>query len=242
MATMRLDKFLSSQLNLSRSDAKRALRAGRVCLNGVPISKGETSLDPEHDAVTFDGASVLYREHLYLMQNKPAGVVSSTDSPGDRTVVDLVPDELRRDGLFPAGRLDKDTTGFVLLTDDGAFAHDILAPNKHVPKTYLVTLTRRVSPDERRQIEAGLVLPDAALKPASLRFSEDAPDGLPVYEIVLTQGLYHQIKRMFAHFGNPVVRLHRTKIGGLSLDPALFPGQTRLLSDEETARIRQSAD
>ena len=239
MTKMRLDKFLSSQLNMTRSDAKRALRAGRVCLNGVPAAKGEMSLDPERDAVTFDGSAVLYRAHLYLMQNKPAGVVSSTDSPGDRTVVDLVPDELRRDGLFPAGRLDKDTTGFVLLTDDGAFAHDILSPHKHVPKTYLVTLTRSVSEDERRQIEAGLVLPDAALKPASLRFVGTAPDGLPVYEIVLTQGLYHQIKRMFSHFGDPVVRLHRIKIGALSLDPALLPGQTRLLSDEEVARIRE---
>ena len=239
MSKLRMDKFLSSQLNLSRADAKRLLREGRVTLNGQPVRKGEQQLDPERDAVCLDGERIGYAAHLYLMLHKPQGVVSSTDSPGDVTVVDLVPEPMRRPGLFPAGRLDKDTTGFVLLTDDGAFAHEILAPGKHVPKTYHVTLTRRVTRDEQREIEAGLDLPDVRLKPAALRFLHDAPDdGLPVYEIVLTQGIYHQIKRMFLHFGNPVVRLHRVSIGALTLDPALAPGDCRLLSDAELQKLR----
>ena len=238
MSKLRMDKFLSSQLNLSRADAKRLLREGRVTLNGQPVKKGEQQLDPEQDAVCLDGTRIGYAAHLYLMLHKPQGVVSSTDAPGDVTVVDLAPAPLRRPGLFPAGRLDKDTTGFVLLTDDGAFAHEILAPGRHVPKTYHVTLTRQVTQDEQREIEAGLDLPDVRLKPAALRFLSDAPDGLPVYEIVLTQGIYHQIKRMFLHFGNPVVRLHRTAIGSLPLDPALAPGECRQLSDAELEKLR----
>lgn len=240
MPTMRLDKFLSAQLNLSRTDAKKLLRAGRVTVGGAPETKGERQLDPDAAEVSVDGNPVVYREHLYLMLHKPAGVVSSTDAPGDRTVLDLVPPELRRAGLFPAGRLDRDTTGFVLLTDDGAFAHAILSPSRHVPKTYLVTLTRPVTPEEAAAVTSGLILPDVALKPASLRFAETAPDGLPVYELVITQGIYHQVKRMFAHFGDPVVRLHRVSIGGLRLDPALSPGEMRLLTPEEVAEIRQN--
>lgn len=240
MPKMRLDKFLSSQLNLSRADAKKLLRAGCVTVGGVCETKGERQLDPDVFEVSVDGSPVVYREHLYLMLHKPAGVVSSTDAPGDTTVLDLVPPELRRAGLFPAGRLDRDTTGFVLLTDDGALAHAILSPSRHVPKTYLVTLTRPVTPDEAGSIASGLILPDAALKPASLRFVETSPDGLPVYELVITQGIYHQVKRMFAHFGDPVVRLHRAAIGGLRLDPALSPGEMRLLTPEEVSDIRKN--
>ena len=231
MEKIRLDKYLSSQLNISRADAKKLLQKKRVRLEPERKALPDLRLDPEADSVFVDGKEILYRKFIYIMMNKPAGVVSSTED-SDVTVIDLVPEHLRRAGLFPAGRLDKETTGFVLITDDGDFAHRILSPAHHVEKSYYVTLTRAVSASERKEIESGMRLDDEPLKPARLLPLTEDPASFR-YEIVLTQGRYHQIRRMFASFGNPVLQLHRFKMGGLSLDPALAPGECRLLTEEE---------
>ena len=240
MSMIRLDKFLSSQLTVSRTDAKKILRQKRVSVNGTVEVKPEKQIEPEADDIFLDGRKIVYRQYFYIMQNKPSGVVSaSTD--GGVTVIDILPPELKRPGLFPAGRLDKDTTGFVLITDDGAFAHSLLSPAHHVEKTYVVTLEREVSADEMAEIRMGMRIGDEKFLPARLHRLENT-DGLPQYEIVLTEGRYHQIKRMFGSRGNAVCALRRTQIGGLPLDPMLQPGESRLLTEEEICllTIRQN--
>ncbi len=234
MEKMRMDKFLSSQLNISRSDAKKLLRSGVVTINGKTESRGDAQLDLSQVTVSVNGNDVCYKKHVYIMLNKPQGVVSASVAPGDITVIDLVPDYLKRAGLFPAGRLDKDTTGFVLITDDGDFAHDILSPSKHVKKTYIVSLERDVLKEEYDVFERGMALGDIILKPAALtRISEKT------YEIVISEGRYHQIKRMFAKTGNCVTALKRVKMGELELDTALAPGECRELSSEEIDLIQK---
>lgn len=231
MSFIRLDKFLSSQLAVSRTDAKKLLRQRGVAVNGEITVKADLQIDPAADTVCVNGTQIVYKKHYYIMQNKPKGVVSAT-ADGGVTVIDILPEHLKRNGLFPAGRLDKDTTGFVLITDDGAFAHSLLSPAHHVEKAYIVTLEREVSAAERTEIETGLQIGDERFRPASLRYL-DTPENLPRYEIVLTEGRYHQIKRMFGAQGNAVCALHRTRIGGLDLDPKLAPGESRALSEEE---------
>ena len=209
---MRLDKYLAETAQCTRSEAKTMLTKGRVQVNGAVCKKGDTQLK-DTDTVAVDGALLTYQKFVYLMLNKPEGVVSASTDKRDTTVVDLVGDAYPRRELFPAGRLDKTSTGFVLLTDDGGFAHDILSPRHHVSKTYTVTI---------------------ALSPAEV--TALSPDGLTV-RVVLRQGVYHQIKRMFGVYGAGVNALHREAIGGLALDAQLAPGQWRELSDEEVGKI-----
>ena len=237
MPKLRLDKYLSSQLGISRTDAKKLLRSSRVTVQGADSPKPEMQIDPASVQVLLDGQALEYKQYMYIMQNKPAGVVSASDDARDPTVIDILPSALSRAGLFPAGRLDKDTTGFVLITDDGAFAHDILSPAHHVEKTYLVTLERDATEEECEKIRSGMRLGEEQLKPAKLRRVSGAEEA-PVYEIVLTQGRYHQIKRMFGAFGNHVTALHRTQIGGLALPADLAPGESRELTAEELKKLQ----
>ena len=234
MELIRLDKLLSQALLLSRSDAKKKLRDSQVSINGKVCKNADVKVNPSVDVISVSGQTIVYQKHVYIMLHKPAGVVSASKDPNEKTVVDLVPAEIRRKGLFPAGRLDKDTTGFVLITDDGDFAHRILAPGKHVPKTYRVTLTRAASETEIAELADGPVLDGEKLLPVAVQVicEEDF-----IYSVVLMEGRYHQIKRMFAKQGNPVVALHRTQMGNLPLDPALQPGACKVLSAEELAQI-----
>ena len=216
---MRLDKYLAETAQCTRSEAKTMLAKGRVQVNGAVCKKGDTQLK-DTDTVAVDGALLTYQKFVYLMLNKPEGVVSASTDKRDTTVVDLVGDAYPRRELFPAGRLDKTSTGFVLLTDDGGFAHDILSP-----------LTQEMCTG----FAAGVTLADGtALSPAEV--TALSPDGLTV-RVVLRQGVYHQIKRMFGVYGAGVNALHREAIGGLALDAQLAPGQWRELSDEEVGKI-----
>lgn len=228
MEKLRLDKFLSQQLAISRTDAKKLLKSGSVTLNGKGVKAGDTQFDAKKETVCVNGKPVEYKKHLYIMLNKPKGVVSASVSPDEKNVIDLVPEELQRNGLFPAGRLDKDTTGFILITDDGEFAHDILSPSKHIPKTYITVLEREVLAEEFALFEEGMELGDIVLKPASLKKVAEL-----TYEIVITEGRYHQIKRMFAKTGNKVNELRRIKMGSLALDETLAEGECRELTAEE---------
>ncbi len=232
MALIRLDKYLSSQLGCSRSDARQLIRRKGVEVNGAVAVRPELPVDEDGALVFVDGKRIEYKRFLYIMQNKPTGVVSASTDENDKTVIDILPAELKRAGLFPAGRLDKNTTGFVLITDDGAFAHGILSPAHHVEKTYLVTLTRPVTPEEKAAIENGLRIGEESFKPARL-LPEDLRGELPVYRIVLTEGRYHEIRRMFGFFRNPVSALHRIRIGGLDLDASLAPGESREITPVE---------
>ncbi len=239
MEKIRIDKYLSSQLNISRTDAKKLLRSGQVTVNGEKTVKAEQPVDPDCDVVAVVGREVGYKKHLYIMMNKPAGVVSASRDANERTVIDLLPEELRRPGLFPAGRLDKDTTGFMLITDDGQFAHDILSPRRHVPKNYTVWTERALTDEELDRFRGGMIVGDTVFEKAEIaldRYDEEEKRWL--YSVTIREGRYHQLKIMFAALGAPLVRLRRNRIGGLSLDASLLPGQARELTPEEVTFIK----
>ena len=228
---MRLDKYLAETAQCTRSEAKALLAKGRVQVNGAVCKKGDTQLK-ETDTVAVDGKALNYRQFVYLMLNKPEGVVSASTDKRDTTVVDLVGDAYPRRELFPAGRLDKTSTGFVLLTDDGAFAHDILSPKKHIPKTYHALVDGPITEQMERDFAQGIRIgPDQTL-PASLKKLSSCERG-DWGEVILREGLYHQIKRMFGVYGLKVLELKRVKMGRLPLDPTLKEGECRELTPEE---------
>lgn len=234
---MRLDKYLAERTGMTRSESRKAVTKGRVMVGGMVCRKADTQLDEHTAEVALDGTPLAgaYQAFVYIMLNKPEGVVSASRDKRDTTVVDLVAADFPRRELFPAGRLDKTSTGFVLLTDDGGFAHDILSPRHHVSKTYTVTIDTPLTQEMRTGFAAGVTLADGtALSPAEV--TALSPDGCTV-RVVLRQGVYHQIKRMFGVYGAGVNALHREAIGGLALDAQLAPGQWRELSDEEVAKI-----
>lgn len=231
----RLDKILAAQGVLSRRDIKEMVKKGRITLNGAVVRDSAVKV-LDTDKVTVDGTEIVIKKHIYIMLNKPAGVVSASESDEDRTVVDLVPESLMRNGLFPAGRLDKDTTGFVLITDDGDFAHRILSPKKHIFKTYEARLGQPLGEAERKLLENGITLSDGTvLKEAKVEIIEDTAS--PLVKIMICEGKYHQVKRMFAAAGNKVIALHRTKMGNLTLDPSLLPGECREITSDELLKI-----
>ena len=235
----RIDKILASQGTLSRRDVKEIIKKGRVTLNGKVIKDSAVKVDINADTVTVDGTQIMLKKHIYIMMNKPQGVISASDSDDDETVVDLVPDELFRKGLFPAGRLDKDTTGFVLITDDGDFAHKILSPKNHIFKTYLARLQHELTESDIKMLENGITLSDGTtLKEAKVEIVEQTET--PLVKIMICEGKYHQVKRMFAAAGNKVVALHRSKMGDLELDANLNPGECREITTEELEKIQKS--
>lgn len=230
---IRLDKFISDAAQISRQDAKKFLSKGMVAVDGKVVKKGDIKVD-QSNTVTLGGKVLGYQKFAYIMLNKPKGVVSATDDKNDVTVLDLVKKDYPKRNLFPAGRLDKTSTGFVLLTDDGEFAHDILAPKKHVSKEYIVTLDAPVNDDIIKQFNNGVTLADGTLlKSAVLEKTGDEM----VVKVVLKQGVYHQIKRMFGVFDIGVNGLHRTHIGTVELDRTLEPGQYRELTEAELEKI-----
>lgn len=232
----RIDKLLASQGALSRREVREMMKKGRITVNGNVVSDSSVKVCEESDTVMLDGEAIKLKKHIYIMLNKPQGVVSASDSESDTTVVDLVPEELYRKGLFPAGRLDKDTTGFVLITDDGDFAHRILSPKKHIYKTYEARLEHRIGEKETEMLRNGITLGDGTvLKEAKVEVIEDSEK--PLVSIMICEGKYHQVKRMFAAAGNRVIALHRTKMGGLELDSGLLPGKCREITSEELLKI-----
>ena len=237
---MRLDKYLAERTGMTRSESRKAITKGRVMVAGKICRKADTQLDETAAQIALDGAPLAgeYKKYVYIMLNKPEGVVSASRDKRDTTVVDLVAADYPRRELFPAGRLDKTSTGFVLLTDDGALAHDILSPAHHVEKQYVVTLDTPLTDAMRRGFAAGVTLTDGeTMAPAGVEPLTD--DGLTV-QVTLRQGVYHQIKRMFGVFDAGVNALHRESIGGVALDPALAPGQWRELTAEEVERLQNA--
>lgn len=227
----RLDKFLASQNLGSRKEVSKLIRAGAVTVNGLVVKDGAQKLEPETDRVAVNGEGVAYREHLYLMMNKPAGVLSATEDSHVRTVLDLLPPELTRRGLFPAGRLDKDTTGLLIITDDGDFAHLMLSPKNHVYKLYEAVTQRPVTQADIAAFAAGISEGGQKFAPARLWTGEK--DGRETAMTEIREGKFHQVKRMFQAVGNQVISLKRLKIGGLWLDETLPEGDVRILSGEE---------
>lgn len=227
---VRLDKLLGTAAGVTRSDAKRLLSSGAVTVDGRSVRSAAEKVDPDVQCILVNGQRVGYSEHAYLVMNKPLGVVSSTDGHDGKTVLDLVPKELFRRGLFPAGRLDKYSEGMLILTDDGEFAHRILAPRHHLPKVYDVTLDAPIIDDALiAEFAKGVYLGGGERSsPAKLVRLDDDHARVTIYE-----GIYHQVRRMFDQNGAHVTRLVRMQIGGLPLDPALAPGEVRALTDNE---------
>lgn len=234
MATMRLDKFLGITGCCSRTEAKKIIRAGGVLVGGVPAKRAEDRVDPDLDRVIFCGREVTYRRYTYILLNKPAGVVSATEDGREKTVIDLLPDDVRKSGLFPCGRLDKNTLGLMLITDNGELAHRLLAPKSHVEKQYYFRSKFPISSADAARFEAGLVLEDGyETKPAKIELQGEGDCGV----ITLTEGKYHQIKRMLEALDNKITYLERIRFGHLTLDAGMERGAWRYLTDEEIEEL-----
>ena len=235
MAFNRLDKLLADSGRFTRSEARSAIRDGRVTVDGAAVRHPEEKYDVETVTICADGEPVNCAEKRYFMLYKPAGVLSATDDKRQRTVLDLLPPEIRKLCLYPVGRLDKDTTGLLLLTNDGDFAHRVISPKKHVPKRYCAELDGQPDSADIAAFADGIVLSDGTnCLPAQLELPEPGVGRVIVYE-----GKYHQVKRMFAARGYTVTALHREQIGALVLDGALQPGEYRELRDGEIEAVFQ---
>ena len=238
MEKQRLDKIIASTGRFSRREVKLLVRQGRVLVDGVPARSAEDRMAPETAEITVDGERLAWRRYTWLMMNKPAGVLSATEDGRGKTVLDLLPEELRRRELFPVGRLDKDTEGLLLLTNEGGLAHDLLSPKKHVDKVYYARTAGELEEADCRAFAAGMVLGDGLeCLPAGLEILSAGAGGSEAL-VTLREGKFHQVKRMLAARGKPVLYLKRMKIGNLTLDPALEPGGYRFLTEEEVALLR----
>lgn len=232
-ALIRLDKFLADRTEYSRSQIKQKLKNGSVTVNDEIVKSADIKINTETDKVCFEGELLTYKEFSYYMLNKPAGVVSATEDKREQTVLSFLPANLRKD-IFPVGRLDKDTEGLLLLTNDGALAHELLSPKKHVDKTYFVTLDHPASEDDIGRFKEGLDIGEDKLTlPAELEIL-----GENDCQVTIREGKFHQIKRMFKACGNEVVYLKRLSMGTLTLDENLELGEYRELSDEEINSLK----
>lgn len=230
----RIDKIIASQGQYSRKEVKALIAKGRIAVDGRVVSSSSEKADPLTTQISIDGKSLAFKRNLYLMLHKPKGYVSATEDRDHPTVLDLVPREYRGRNLFPAGRLDRDTTGLMIITDDGALAHNILAPKKHVPKLYHVELDIPVTEEMRLGFSEGVMLNDGVSKAADL-----IKTGEKTAEVTLWEGRYHQIKRMFGCFGAEVVELKRLGMGRLTLPEDLAEGECREMSEEELALLQE---
>ena len=226
---MRLDRLVAESSALTRSQAAKAIRGGAVTVNGVPVRKPEQKVDENTDRVCLGGEAVCYRRFHYYLMDKPVGLITASKDRTDGTVLDLLPPEIRKQGVFPVGRLDKDTSGLLLLTDDGDFAHRVISPASNVEKIYLAEVEGTLKPETGDRFREGIVLRDGTkCLPAGLEILGDQKCLVTVRE-----GKYHQVRRMLAACGDPVVTLRRLQIGGLRLPENSKPGTWRPLSDEE---------
>lgn len=231
----RIDKIISEQTNYSRKEIKKIVSQGKVFVNDVLVKKVDEKYDEKQIVIKINGTVIEIKDHYYLILNKPKGYVSATEDGKDKTVLDLVPEKYKTKMLFPAGRLDKDTTGLMIITDDGNFAHDILSPRKHVKKEYEVTIDIPVTETMKKGFENGIKLNDGECKSAKLIIT-----GKFTANVELTEGRYHQIKRMFGCFGAKVINLNRICMGNLYLPKDIELGYVREATEEELSLVKKS--
>jgi len=231
---MRLDKFLVACAVGSRTEVKNLLKSGRVTVNGKKEKSAKLQINEERDEIRFDGQVLEYEEFVYYMMNKPQGVISATEDPKHRTVLDLLDDLARTKEVFPVGRLDIDTHGLLLLTNDGQLAHALLSPKRHVDKTYLAQVEGIMSQEDVETFAKGIPLKDFTCQPAKLEFvSVDPKKNQSLVRVTIAEGKFHQVKRMVAYCGKEVVDLQRLTMGTLVLDENLEQGEWRRLTKEE---------
>lgn len=233
----RLDKIISTGGGISRSDARKLILKGKASVNGQTVRDIAFKVEPKTDEICLFGEAINYKKHLYLIMNKPKGVLTATEDKNKQTVIDLIPNELRRRDLFPVGRLDKDTTGLLIITNDGDFAHQLLSPNKKIPKRYFVTLDGEVGEELILKFKEGLTLADGTeLSSAGLEIGKDSHTAF----VTITEGKYHQIKRMFGLFELGVNELKRVSFAGLELPETLLEGEVRELTVNELECINNA--
>ncbi len=229
MKKQRLDKFISNQLILSRSIVRTGVQRGKATVNGAVVRDAGALIDAENDIITYEGADIGYKEYVYILMNKPKGVLSAATDKSRETVVDLVPEHLKRQGIAPVGRLDKDTTGLLLITDDGVFAHNCISPKKEITKSYIVTLDGDINDEMILKFKEGITLVDGTVcRPAVLEKL-----AAKTARIIITEGKYHQVKRMFGTVGLGVNELHRESIGGLVIPETLKSGECIELTKQQ---------
>lgn len=235
---MRLDRFISECKIASRKEAASLIRNGRVTVNGKIRNKPETQTNETADAVAIDGKLITYSKYIYVMLNKPDGYISATEDSKLPVVTELLSDDLKKFDVHPCGRLDRDTVGLMILTNDGKLSHDLLSPRRHVDKKYRFRCQSPLPPCAEKQFSEGITLSDGyECKPAELIADNDRLGGT----IILREGKYHQIKRMFGALGNKITYLERTAFAGIILDPSLARGEYRLLTDEEISHLKKHA-
>ena len=239
MEQQRLDKIIASTGKYSRREIKLLVRQGRVLVNGIPAGAPEEKYDPETISLAVDGEELCYRRYTWVMLHKPAGVLSATEDGRGKTVLDLLPEELRRQNLFPVGRLDKDTEGLLLLTNEGGLAHDLLSPRHHVDKVYYARVEGRLTQEDCRAFADGMTLGDGLeCLPARLEILSAGEQESEAH-VTLREGKFHQVKRMLAARGKPVRYLKRLQMGNLTLDLALVPGEYRFLTEAEVEKLHE---
>lgn len=228
MAIIRLDRFIANQTGLSRNESKEMLKSLRVTVNGKTEKNYDAKINTETDIVCLDGSEILYNEYIYLLMNKPKGVLTATEDKRQKTVLDLVPSELKRKKLAPVGRLDKDTTGLLMLTDDGVFAHYVISPKSNIEKEYIAILDGDITDEMIDSFSNGVTLADGSVcMPAKLKRL-----GPCVASVIIGEGKYHQIKRMFGTVGLGVNELKRVRIGDVVLPKDLDEGSLVLLQNK----------
>ena len=227
---MRFDKFVADALGVTRSEARDMIKRGGFTADGQPLTAPAAHVDTQE--IRYNGERIVPAGLVYIMMNKPAGVLSATEDKNQRTVLDLLPDSYRRLGLFPAGRLDKDTEGFLLLTNDGALAHNVLSPKKKVPKTYFARLARELEDEKIYILENGVDIGGYVTRPCKVEKLDDR-----TVHITIVEGKFHQVKKMFLAVDNYVEYLRRISFAGLELDESLSVGEYRQLCTKELERI-----
>ncbi|MGZ4160209.1 MAG: pseudouridine synthase [Neobacillus sp.] len=234
---MRIDKMLANLGFGSRKEVKQLLKSGSVKVNDVVVKDAKQHVDPNKETVTLNGEVIEYKEFIYLMMNKPQGVLSATEDTACETVIDLLELEDQVYEPFPVGRLDKDTEGLLLITNDGQLAHRLLSPKKHVPKTYFAVIDREVTEEDVKAFAQGVTLDDGyETKPGELKILKSGIRS--DIELTITEGKFHQVKRMFEAVGKSVVYLQRISMGPLALDETLELGEYRELTEEEVELLR----
>ena len=238
---MRLDKYLVACAVGSRTEVKNFLKAGRVMVNGKKEKSAKLQINEDTDEICFDGQKLDYEEFVYYMMNKPQGVISATEDPKHKTVLDLLDDLARSKEVFPVGRLDIDTHGLLLLTNDGQLAHALLSPKRHVEKTYLAQVDGIMTDEDIKAFEQGIPLKDFTCQPAKLELvSLDKEENQSLVRVTIAEGKFHQVKRMVAYCGKEVVDLQRLTMGTLTLDEGLKRGEWRRLTKEELEGLLES--
>ncbi len=233
---MRIDKFLSEMGICSRSECRKATKGGAVTVNGIAVKAADMHIDPDKDKITFFGQEITYKKFTYIMLNKPEGYVSATEDLREKTVLSLLGEREQKLGLFPCGRLDKNTLGLLILTNDGELCHRLLSPKSHVAKVYFFRAERKVTEEDKCRLESGVSLDGEITKPASVTLDGDAMSG----RLTITEGKFHQVKRMLEAVCNKVTYLERVEFAGLPLDTALDRGEWRELTPAEEEILRNA--